>query len=112
MFSKQAINAFVAHGAYDLLKRGVRINAILPGPTDTPLAQANADLWLTFGEEYRASLGLGPMSAEQMGNALVFLCSDAASGIAGVALIVDAAQVSSAITDSYPDPIIGFLQTM
>jgi NAD(P)-dependent dehydrogenase (short-subunit alcohol dehydrogenase family) len=111
MFSKQAINAFVAHEAYEMLKRGVRLNAILPGPTDTPLAQANADLWLTFGQEYRASLGLGPMTAEQMGNALVFLCSDAAAGVAGVSLIIDAGQVSSAITESYPDPIIGFLQT-
>lgn len=112
MFSKQAINAFVAHEAYELLKRGVRVNAILPGPTDTPLAQANADLWLTFGQEYRGSLGLGPMTPEQMGNTLVFLCSEAASGIAGVTVLVDAGQVSSAITESYPDPIVGFLQTM
>src|SRR5918994_1479997 len=46
MFSKQAINAYVAREAFGLLKQGIRINAILPGPTDTPLAQANADLWL------------------------------------------------------------------
>lgn len=112
MFSKQAINAYVAHEAYELLERGIRVNAILPGPTDTPLAQANADLWLTFGQEYRGSLGLGPMSPEQMGNTLVFLCSDAASGITGETVVVDAGQVSSAITASYPDPVVQMLQTM
>jgi NAD(P)-dependent dehydrogenase (short-subunit alcohol dehydrogenase family) len=111
-FSKQAINAYVAHEAYRFLQQGIRLNAIMPGPTDTPLAQANAELWLTFGQEYRDSLGLGPMTAEQMGNTLVFLCSDAASGIAGTTLLVDVAQVSSALTESYPDPIVGFLQTM
>src|SRR5450432_3294756 len=36
--SKQAINAYVASEAFGLLKRGIRINAIMPGPTDTPLA--------------------------------------------------------------------------
>jgi NAD(P)-dependent dehydrogenase (short-subunit alcohol dehydrogenase family) len=53
MFSKQAICAYVARQALPLLKRGVRINAILPGPTDTPLARANADRWLGFGADYR-----------------------------------------------------------
>jgi NAD(P)-dependent dehydrogenase (short-subunit alcohol dehydrogenase family) len=43
MWSKQAINAYVAREALGLLQRGLRINAILPGPTNTPLAQANAD---------------------------------------------------------------------
>ena len=45
-FSKQAINAYVGREAFPLLKQGIRINAILPGPTDTPLARANADTWL------------------------------------------------------------------
>ena len=38
-FSKQAINAYVGREAFPLLKQGIRINAILPGPTDTPLAR-------------------------------------------------------------------------
>jgi NAD(P)-dependent dehydrogenase (short-subunit alcohol dehydrogenase family) len=41
MWSKQAICAYVAREAMPLLKAGIRINAICPGPTDTPLAQAN-----------------------------------------------------------------------
>jgi NAD(P)-dependent dehydrogenase (short-subunit alcohol dehydrogenase family) len=38
---KQAMCAYVARQAHPLFKRGIRINAICPGPTDTPLAQAN-----------------------------------------------------------------------
>ena len=39
--------------AYPLLAKGIRINAIMPGPTDTPLAQANKEMWLGFGADYR-----------------------------------------------------------
>ena len=35
-FSKEAINCYVAQQGFPLLKKGIRINAILPGPTDTP----------------------------------------------------------------------------
>ena len=58
MWSKQAISAYVAREAFGLLKRGIRINAILPGPTDTPLAQANEDMWLGFGADYREEAGI------------------------------------------------------
>ena len=55
----------------------MRINAILPGPTDTPLARANADLWLGFGAEYRAEAGVEALSPDQMANTLAFLGSQA-----------------------------------
>jgi NAD(P)-dependent dehydrogenase (short-subunit alcohol dehydrogenase family) len=45
---KQAVCAYVASQAYPMLKRGIRINAICPGPTDTPLAQANKEVWRAF----------------------------------------------------------------
>jgi len=53
MWSKQAINVYVTSQAFPMLQRGIRINAILPGPTDTPLARANAELWLGFATDYR-----------------------------------------------------------
>ena len=46
--SKQAVCAYVARQAFPFGKLGIRINAVMPGPTDTPLAQANADIWLGY----------------------------------------------------------------
>jgi NAD(P)-dependent dehydrogenase (short-subunit alcohol dehydrogenase family) len=111
MFSKQAINAYVARCAVEFLKRGVRINAILPGPTDTPLAQANADLWLGFATDYRAETGIEPSTPLEQAYPLVFLCSDAASYVNGVTVVTDAGYVSSGVTGSFPDatPVVGFL---
>lgn len=100
-FTKQAINAYVAWQGYHFLKRGVRINAICPGPTDTPLAQANADLWLSFAQDYRADTGIAVHQPEQMGNAMIFLNSAAASGVNGITLIVDSGHATSSLTGSF-----------
>jgi NAD(P)-dependent dehydrogenase (short-subunit alcohol dehydrogenase family) len=111
MWSKQAINAYVARQAYPLLKRGVRINAILPGPTDTPLAQANAEVWLGFGSDYRGDTGIEASTPEEQAGPLVFLCSEAAAYLNGVTIVTDAGYVSSGITGSYPaaTPVVDFL---
>lgn len=111
MWSKQALCAYVARQALPMQKRGIRINAILPGPTDTPLAQANKELWLTFGADYREEVGLEASTPEEQAGPLVFLCSDAASYVNGVTLITDGGYVSSGITGSYPaaTPVVDFL---
>ena len=102
MWSKLAINAYVAREAFNFLKQGIRINAILPGPTNTPLARANAEMWLGFGADYRDDLGIEASTPLEQAYPLVFLCSDAASGVAGVTVVTDAGYVSSGITESYP----------
>jgi NAD(P)-dependent dehydrogenase (short-subunit alcohol dehydrogenase family) len=109
--SKQAINAYVAMQAFPLLKKGVRINAICPGPTDTPLARANADLWLTFAQDYRDATGSEVHTPEQMANVMAFLNSDAASGINGVTLLVDYGHAMSSLTGSFAPgkPIIDLI---
>lgn len=105
-FSKMAMNTYIAQEAFPLLKQGLRINAILPGPTDTPLARANADIWLAFGAGYRAAAGVPTLTPQQMANAMAFLGSKAASGINGITLMIDQGHVSSGITGSFDDPII------
>jgi NAD(P)-dependent dehydrogenase (short-subunit alcohol dehydrogenase family) len=102
LWSKQTINAYVARQAFPLLRRGIRINAIMPGPTNTPLARANATVWLTFGEDFRAEVGLAASTPEEQAYPLVFLCSDAARYITGQSLVTDAGYLASGITESYP----------
>ena len=105
-FSKQALSAYVARQAFPLLKRGMRINAIQPGPTDTPLARANADIWLAFGQDYRDAADVPYLQSEEMGNTLLFLGSPAAKGINGVNLLVDQGQVGAGVTDAFAAPIV------
>jgi NAD(P)-dependent dehydrogenase (short-subunit alcohol dehydrogenase family) len=100
---KQTVCAYVSSQAFTMLKRGIRINAICPGPTDTPLARANKDVWLAFGADFRAELGIQASTPIEQAYPLLFLCSDAASGINGITLITDAGYMSSGITGSYPN---------
>jgi NAD(P)-dependent dehydrogenase (short-subunit alcohol dehydrogenase family) len=100
--SKQAVCGYVAREAFPLLKKGIRINAICPGPTDTPLARANEEMWLGFGADYREEAGIGASTPIEQAYPLVFLCSEAASGITGITLVSDAGYISSGITDSFP----------
>ncbi len=99
---KQAVCAYVSSQAFPMLKRGIRINATCPGPTDTPLAQANKAMWLGFGADYRAETGIEASTPKEQAYPLLFLCSDAASGINGITLITDAGYMSSGITGSFP----------
>jgi len=102
MSTKQAMCAYVAGQAFPLLKQGIRINAICPGPTDTPLAQANKEMWLGFGSDYRGEAGIEAATPLEQAYPLVFLCSDAASAITGIIMITDAGYMSSGITGSFP----------
>jgi NAD(P)-dependent dehydrogenase (short-subunit alcohol dehydrogenase family) len=100
-WSKQSINVYVQSRALELLKQGIRINAILPGPTDTPLARANEETWLGFGTDYRGDAGIEASRPDEQAGPLVFLCSDAASHVSGEILIVDAGFTGSGVTGAY-----------
>lgn len=111
MWSKQAICAYVAREALPLLRDGIRINAICPGPTDTPLAQANKETWLGFGADYRAAVGVEAATPLEQAYPLVFLCSDAAVAITGTTMITDAGYFAAGVTGTFPDAtfIVNFL---
>ena len=79
---------------------GIRINAICPGPIDTPMLRifvARPDQQSTQGmdkeELVRTRGGMAPMGRpgkpEEIANAALFLLSDEASFITGAALPVD-----------------------
>lgn len=114
MWSKMAINAYVAREAFGLLKRGIRINAILPGPTNTPLARANEEMWLGFGADYREELGIEASAPIEQAYPLVFLCSDAASGVTGITMVTDAGYYAAGLTGSFEaaTPAVEFMTTL
>ena len=112
--SKQAICAYVAREAMGFLKKGIRINAIMPGPTDTPLAQANKEMWLGFGSDYRDEVKIEASTPLEQAYPLVFFCSDAAAGITGITMTTDAGYFAAGVTGSYPpaQEAIGFLRSI
>src|SRR3954469_20166041 len=114
MWSKKTINMYVSREAFGLLKQGIRINAIMPGPTDTPLAQANKEMWLGFGSDYRAETGIEASKPIEQAYPLVFLCSDAASGVTGITIITDAGYFAAGVTGSYgpAQEAVGFLRSI
>ena len=97
--SKAAVRSFARTWTADLKHRKIRVNAISPGPTDTPgLSGLGADE--AQAEEIKAYLAttvpLGRLGTpDEIGKALVFLASDDSSFITGTELFVDggAAQV-------------------
>ncbi|SAK91326.1 short-chain dehydrogenase/reductase SDR [Caballeronia pedi] len=86
--AKHGVVGLTKAAAIEFAGKGVRINAVCPGLVETALTRAR------FGDELaaRAKLAnpLGRMAqAEEIASAVVWLCSDAASFVVGVALPVD-----------------------
>jgi NAD(P)-dependent dehydrogenase (short-subunit alcohol dehydrogenase family) len=102
MWSKQTMGAYVARNALPLLAKGIRLNCIMPGPTNTPLAQANAEQWLGFGADYREQAGIEASTPLEQAYPLVFLCSDAAAGVAGITMMTDAGFYGSGVSGAWP----------
>jgi len=86
--TKGAIHAFTQSLASNLLPRGIRVNAVAPGPVWTPLnpADKNAEDVATFGKD--SDMGR-PAQPEEISPAYVFLASPiTASYVNGVILPV------------------------
>jgi NAD(P)-dependent dehydrogenase (short-subunit alcohol dehydrogenase family) len=90
----------VAWSALEWLKQGVRINAVCPGPTDTPLARA--EQWLGGGADYREVAGIEASSPEEQASPMVFLNSDAAVAITGITLLSDVGWLGAGNTGTFP----------
>lgn len=88
-FSKEAIIVWTMMTSTNLIKRGIRINCTMPGPTQTPMmAQFEQATAASVLEAAAQPINRRSTPDEQAGP-LVFLNSDAASYINGVALPVD-----------------------
>jgi meso-butanediol dehydrogenase/(S,S)-butanediol dehydrogenase/diacetyl reductase len=87
--SKGAVAALTRSLAIDWAERGVRVNAVAPGFTVTPMTEAFFENE-TFTRAATARIPLGRLlQAEEIASAIVFLASPLASAITGVVLPVD-----------------------
>jgi NAD(P)-dependent dehydrogenase (short-subunit alcohol dehydrogenase family) len=88
--TKGAINALTKALSMELLERGVRVNAIAPGPVWTPLNPADPGLPPEKVAEFGKQSPIGrPAQPEELAPAYVFLASDADSSyITGIVLPV------------------------
>jgi len=88
--TKGAINAFTKTLAQDLISRGIRVNAVAPGPVWTPLNASDSGVSAEKVGQFGSHSPMGrPAQPEELAPAYVFLASDAdASFVTGIVLQV------------------------
>ena len=88
--SKGGVLALSRELGIEFARRGVRVNALCPGPVDTPLLQ---ELFALDPQQAARRLIHAPMGrfgrAEEIANAALFLASDESSYVNATAFVVD-----------------------
>jgi 3-oxoacyl-[acyl-carrier protein] reductase len=85
--SKAGVLSLVKSLAREFAGSGIRVNALVPGPSDTPM---HAGVSAELKDRIAANIPLGRMGrSDDMAAAILYLCSRAASFVHGAALDVD-----------------------
>jgi glucose 1-dehydrogenase len=84
--AKAGLNQLVRLSAYELASEGIRVNAISPGITATPLTEANPDTFARMVET--VPMGRAGLPAD-MAHAALYLADPAAAFVTGTNLVVD-----------------------
>jgi len=85
--SKAALRSLARTWAAELAPRGIRVNVIVPGPTDTAAFAGTSE---EAKKGYATVVPLGRLGRpEEIGSAVLFLASSDASFVTGTALYVD-----------------------
>ena len=93
--SKHGVIGLTKAAALEYAKAGVRINAVCPGSTRTPMLEGFMGGDAKMEKLMSAASALGRLATpEEIAAAVVWLCSDAASFVLGAALPVDGGAVA------------------
>jgi NAD(P)-dependent dehydrogenase (short-subunit alcohol dehydrogenase family) len=96
--SKATLRSYARTWTMELKDRGIRVNVITPGPTDTPLIDAQVGSRqeaAAVRARHAANIPLGRMARpEEIAAAMLFLASDDSSFVAGSELLVDGGMCS------------------
>ena len=95
--SKHGVVGLTRAAALEYAKGGIRVNAVCPGFVSTPMLEQNTDEAeaQALVERLKIEMPLGRKGTpEEVAEAVVWLCSDAASFITGHALAVDGGWVA------------------
>ncbi len=87
--SKAALESMVRHLAAELAPRGVRVNAVSAGTVDTDALKHFPNRDQLLDESARRTPAGRMIDAQDVANAVVFLCTEFASMIHGQTLLVD-----------------------
>ena len=81
--SKAALNSVVKTMSKEFVGRGIRVNAILPGDVDTPMARAKSVLLGNDEATIQMDQRLGTIPVEQIVNQIDYLLSEKSAFMTG-----------------------------
>jgi NAD(P)-dependent dehydrogenase (short-subunit alcohol dehydrogenase family) len=88
--AKHAVLGLTKHAAQEYARAGIRVNAVLPGQTETEPMKAYLEGQPDHGERLLRRMPMGRMARpDEIAESMAWLCSDASSYVNGVSLLVD-----------------------
>jgi NAD(P)-dependent dehydrogenase (short-subunit alcohol dehydrogenase family) len=88
--TKAAVSALTRTAAREYIAENIRVNAVSPGPVDTPMSRRPGESDAERAERLANALPIGRAAAlEEVASAILWLASPAASFVVGHDLVLD-----------------------